>query len=108
MIINFRFPVDDNSIFLLNKSYWPNYHYLLPWDWKTGEYGGYDRGFTTFFIKTWQSMGLVSSSKTITSQAVRDVLGLAAEKKVSPSEYWDELKKISEEEAKKADLRYHH
>ncbi|XP_033225619.1 acyl-CoA Delta(11) desaturase [Belonocnema kinseyi] len=103
-----KFPVDDNSIFLLNKSYWPNYHYLLPWDWKTGEYGGYDRGFATFFINTWRSMGLVSSAKTITSEAIRDVLGLAAEKKASPSEYWDELKKISEEEAKKAELRYHH
>lgn len=103
-----KFPVDDNSIFLLDKSYWPNYHYLLPWDWKTGEFGGYDKGFATFFIRMWESMGLVTSSKTISSQAVREVLSLAAEKKKTPPECWDELKRIAEEEAKKAALRYHH
>ena len=56
----------------------------------------------------WQSMGLVSSTKTVTTQAIRDVLSLAVEKKTSPEECWDQLKKISDEEAKKAALRYHH
>ena len=103
----FRFPVDDNSIFLLNKSYWPNYHYLLPWDWKTGEFGGYNRGFTTYYIRVCFAIGLVTSPKTVSSQGVRHVLSLVADKK-SPSECWAELKRIADEEAKKAALRYHH
>lgn len=32
---------DSNMIFLVTKSYWPQYHYLLTWDYQSGEYGTY-------------------------------------------------------------------
>lgn len=103
-----KFPVDDNSIFIINKSYWPNYHYLLPWDWKTGEFGGYDKGWTTFAIRMWEPMGLISSLKTVTCLAVQDVLYISSDIKKSSSECWDTLKTIADEEAQRAALRYHH
>lgn len=34
-------PSDSNMIFVVTKSYWPAYHYLLPWDYQTGEFGSY-------------------------------------------------------------------
>lgn len=34
-------PSDSNMIFLVTKSYWPQYHYLLPFDYQTGEFGNY-------------------------------------------------------------------
>lgn len=36
-------PSDSNMIFLVTKSYWPQYHYLLPWDYQTGEFGNYGK-----------------------------------------------------------------
>lgn len=32
---------DSNLIFIITKSYWPQYHYLVPWDYQTGEFGNY-------------------------------------------------------------------
>ena len=107
-IYYFRYPVDDNTIFLLNKSYWPNYHYLLPWDYKCGEFGTYNRGFSTFIIKMWKNLGLVNSLKTASSEAVRDALYEAASKKLEISESFKSVKKIADNEAIKAKLRYHH
>lgn len=103
-----KYPVDDNTIFLLSKSYWPNYHYLLPWDYKCGEFGNYDRGCGTFFIKMWENLGLVDSLKTASSDAIRDALFEAASKKKDVSETIETVKKMAEEEANKAKLRYRH
>lgn len=36
-------PSDSNMIFLVTKSYWPQYHYLLPFDYQTGEFGDYGK-----------------------------------------------------------------
>lgn len=36
-------PSDSNMIFLVTKSYWPQYHYLLPFDYQTGEFGNYGK-----------------------------------------------------------------
>lgn len=36
-------PSDSNMIFVVTKSHWPLYHYLLPWDYQTGEFGDYGR-----------------------------------------------------------------
>lgn len=41
-------PSDSNMIFLVTKSYWPQYHYLLPFDYQTGEFGNY--GMKTFLV----------------------------------------------------------
>lgn len=35
-------------IFLVTKSYWPQYHYLLPFDYQTGEFGNYGNLFIYF------------------------------------------------------------
>lgn len=36
-------PSDSNMIFLVTKTNWPQYHYLLPWDYQTGEFGSYGK-----------------------------------------------------------------
>lgn len=37
---NFK-PSDSNMVFFITKSYWPQYHYLLPNDYQSGEFGDY-------------------------------------------------------------------
>lgn len=107
--IFFRYPADDNTVFLLHKSYWPNYHYLLPWDWKSGEFGNYDRGCTTFFIKMWEALGLISSMKTTTTEDVRSVLyRLATDKKVIKEDALADIRRIADENAAKAKLAFYH
>ncbi|XP_012276448.1 acyl-CoA Delta(11) desaturase [Orussus abietinus] len=103
-----KYPVDDNSVFIVRKSYWPNYHYLLPWDWKCGEFGTYDSGCITFLIRSWASLGLVTKLKTATTEAIRDTLGKAATKKKTMKESLDELKNVSEEDAIKMTLQAVH
>ncbi|XP_058810675.1 acyl-CoA Delta-9 desaturase isoform X2 [Phymastichus coffea] len=103
-----KYPPEDNTIFLLSKSYWPNYHYMLPWDYKCGEFGTYDRGCSTFFIKIWENLGLVDSLKTASSDAIREALYKAASKKCDIAESLESVRKIAEEEAAKAKLRYRH
>lgn len=34
---------DSNMVFLVTRSYWPQYHYLLPWDYQSGEFGNYGK-----------------------------------------------------------------
>ena len=92
----------------MNKSYWPNYHYLLSWDYKCGEFGTYDRGCSTFFIKMWENLGLIDSLKTASSESIRDALYQATSKKLEVSESLESVKKIADEEAIKAKLRYRH
>lgn len=43
-------PSDSNMIFLVTKSYWPQYHYLLPFDYQTGEFGNYGKSFITILM----------------------------------------------------------
>lgn len=43
-------PSDSNMIFLVTKSYWPQYHYLLPFDYQTGEFGNYGKHLTRFYL----------------------------------------------------------
>lgn len=52
-------PSDSNMIFLVTKSYWPQYHYLLPFDYQTGEFGNYGEWETLWcalvliFVRFW-------------------------------------------------------
>ena len=34
---------DSNMIFFVTKSFWPQYHYLLPADYQSGEFGNYGK-----------------------------------------------------------------
>ncbi|CAH0391037.1 unnamed protein product [Bemisia tabaci] len=69
---------DTNLVFLVNKSLWPQYHYLLPWDYQSGEYGTYGDGCTTAFIRIFTVLGLADRLKTIDSRGVRSALGQTA------------------------------
>lgn len=70
-------------IFLVNKSYWTQYHYLAPWDYLTGEFGEYGTDCTTKFIRVCAALGLVTNLRTIGSDAVKAaVYRSVTEKKV--------------------------
>lgn len=61
-------PSDSNMIFLVTRSYWPQYHHLLPFDYQTGEFGNYGKIylflFCLYFILLFNDK--VSSSKYCT------------------------------------------
>ncbi|XP_032666234.1 acyl-CoA Delta(11) desaturase-like [Odontomachus brunneus] len=101
-----RYPVNDNSVFFLSKSYWANYHYIIPYDWKSNEFGLYENGFTTFIFKIWYEMGLIDGMKTVNTEDVRETLEKIAISKVSIKNAFDELKEKSEINACKQRLIY--
>lgn len=45
MMFCYRYPLDSNSVFIINKTFWPHYHYLIPYDYKSGEFGTYGESF---------------------------------------------------------------
>lgn len=106
--ICYRFPVDDNSVFFISKSYWLNYHYLVPWDWKSDEFGKYETGFVTFIIKIWRELGLIQKMKTTNSEDVREALYKIASSKATINEALTELEEHATEQAHKEALIYHH
>lgn len=69
-----NFSFDTNWIFVVNLSFWPHYHYLLPWDYSTGEYGTYGRGCTTAFIRMCAALGWATDLRTIDSESVKNAL----------------------------------
>ncbi|TGZ53154.1 acyl-CoA Delta-9 desaturase-like [Temnothorax longispinosus] len=103
-----KFPVDDNSVFFLSKSYWLNYHYVIPWDWKNDEFGTYETGFITFVVKMWRELGLINQLKTATSDDVREALYKIATSKMTLNEALAEIKENAEEAAYKEKLIYRH
>lgn len=103
-----KFPVDDNSVFFVNKSYWLNYHYIIPWDYKNDEFGTYNRGFATFIIKMWRELDLINELKTNTTEDVREALYKIATEEMTLKEALRELKKKADEAALKKKLTYHH
>ncbi|KAM7363851.1 acyl-CoA Delta-9 desaturase [Cochliomyia hominivorax] len=72
-------PSDSNSVFFITKSYWPQYHYMLPNDYQSGEYGDYAAGFTTAMIRVFAALDLAKDLRTISSTAVRNGLTQAVE-----------------------------
>nr|UEN71135.1 acyl-CoA delta(11) desaturase 5 [Glyphodes pyloalis] len=74
-------PPDSNWVFLVTKSFWPHYHYLMPYDYKSGEFGTYDAGCTTAFIRVWAALGLATDLKTIETASVQKALAEAARSK---------------------------
>lgn len=50
---------DSNMVFIVTKSYWPQYHYLLNWDYQSGEFGNYGKGMA---IKS-SSLKIISYKK---------------------------------------------
>lgn len=65
-------------MFFVTKSLWPQYHYLLPWDYKSGEYGTYGSGCSTAFIRVFAALGLAYNLQTIEVEGIRSALALSA------------------------------
>ncbi|CAH0407060.1 unnamed protein product [Chilo suppressalis] len=75
-------PPDSNWVFVLSKSFWPHYHYLIPYDYKSGEYGTYDSGCTSAFIRVCAALGLATDLKTVDTATVQKALADAARTKL--------------------------
>ncbi|XP_034174559.2 acyl-CoA Delta-9 desaturase [Osmia lignaria lignaria] len=90
-----KVPPDGISVFFVKKSCWPMYHYAVPWDWKSGEFGTYDSGCSTFFIKMWYELGLINDLQTVDTDSIREVLHRVARKKLPLNEGLTQLKEIS-------------
>lgn len=61
-------------VFILTKSHWLTYHYILPWDYQTEEYGGYGDSLTTTFIRIICALGWAANLRTVDSDSVKDAL----------------------------------
>ncbi|XP_017091838.2 acyl-CoA Delta-9 desaturase [Drosophila bipectinata] len=70
---------DSNSIFLITKSYWPQFHYLLPRDYQSGEFGDYATGIGSAMIRVFAALDWAKDLKTYGSVAVRQGLTKAVE-----------------------------
>lgn len=100
----YRLPQDNISIYFLTKSFWPMYHYMVPWDWKCGEFGSYADGWATFFIKIWHELGYVTLLQTTDSEDVREMLHEVSKKKMTLAEGLGKLKEKSMYNAKRMKL----
>ncbi|XP_017888704.1 acyl-CoA Delta(11) desaturase [Ceratina calcarata] len=96
-----KIPPDSISLFFITHSFWPAYHYMIPWDWKCGEYGTYDSGVATFFIKMWNELGMVDYLRTSETEDIRDMLHQMAKKKLTLENGLNELEELSKYNAKK-------
>nr|CAD7448872.1 unnamed protein product [Timema bartmani] len=96
LMLSRRTTADSNLVFILTKSFWPFYHYLLPWDFNSGEYGSYEDGFSTAMIKVWAALGWAFSLRTIDSEGVKKALHVAVDTGKDVKECLDEQGKIIE------------
>ncbi|KAK9504997.1 hypothetical protein O3M35_009154 [Rhynocoris fuscipes] len=85
---------DTWLVFFVTKSLWPQYHYLLPWDYRSGEYGTYDSGCSTTILRVFAALGLASQLTTLSSKGVKKALALAADTGRPLEECLDEAKLI--------------
>ncbi|CAB3223646.1 unnamed protein product [Arctia plantaginis] len=67
-------PPDSNTVFIITKTFWPHYHYLIPYDYKSGEYGTYDCGCSTAFIRVWAALGLATKLRTFETKTIQKAL----------------------------------
>lgn len=81
-----------------NFSYWPQYHYLLPFDYQSGEFGNYGKGSSTALIRVFAALGWATDLKTVTTDAVKIGLTRAVD---TGKPVVDCLTQASEEEFKR-------
>ena len=55
---------DSNLIFIITKSYWPQYHYLVPWDYQTGEFGNYGKQVVDLRHRQTIFLGAAAATRT--------------------------------------------
>lgn len=99
---------DSINLFFLKKSYWPAYHYSIPWDWKSGEFGTYDTGCSNFFIKMCHELGLAQELRTVDTDNIREILHKVSKKKITLSKGFEKLDDISTYNAQKENLLVYH
>lgn len=71
---HFRKSVDTNLIWFVNKSIWPQYHYVVPWDYQVGEYGNYGDGFCNAVLRIFAALGWAYALRTVNADGVRDAV----------------------------------
>ncbi|KAG8237199.1 hypothetical protein J437_LFUL016085 [Ladona fulva] len=77
-----RYPSgEDDLVFIVSKTFWPAYHYLVPNDYRSEEFGGYGSGLTTFFIQAHLSLGTAWEAKTTNSTMIKDAIKQAVKRK---------------------------
>lgn len=69
---------DTWLVFFVTKSLWPQYHYLLPWDYRSGEYGTYENGCLNSILRVFAALGMASQLTTISSVGVKEALAKSA------------------------------
>lgn len=69
-----KYPADTNLVFIITKSYWPQYHYLTPFDYKCGEFGTYGQGCSTAFIRVCAALGWASDLRTVSCESTKNAL----------------------------------
>lgn len=72
---------DTVLVFFVNKTLWPSYHYLLPWDYKSGEYGTYGSGLSTAILRICAVLGLAYDLTTCTAEGIKSALKTASNTK---------------------------
>ncbi|KAH8409747.1 hypothetical protein KR222_003684 [Zaprionus bogoriensis] len=91
-------PTDSNSIFFITKSFWPQFHYLLPNDYQSGEFGDYATGSGTTMIRVFAALDWATDLRIISSTAVRSGLTVAVETKRLIAECIEEQAKKEQSE----------
>ncbi|XP_034827238.1 acyl-CoA Delta-9 desaturase [Maniola hyperantus] len=76
-----KYPPDTNLVFILSKTYWPEYHYIYPCDYKSGEYGTYGSGCSTAFIRVFAALGEATNLCTLETNTLHKALAVAARTK---------------------------
>lgn len=81
---------------------------MIPWDWKSDEFGTYETGFNTFIVKIWRELGFVDQMKTSSNEDVQEALYKVATSKMTMNAALEKIKQNAEEAAFKEKLKYHH
>jgi len=81
---------------------------MLPWDWKSEEFGSYERGLTSFILKMWYELGFINQLKTTTCDDIREALYKVASSEMTLDEALMEVKQNAKEIAYREMLKYHH
>ncbi|CAH2245035.1 jg17432 [Pararge aegeria aegeria] len=76
-----KYPPDTNLVFIFSKTYWPEYHYVYPRDYKSGEYGTYGSGCSTAFIRVFAALGEATNLCTLETKTLQKALAVAAKTK---------------------------
>lgn len=85
-----KYPPDSNTVFLVNRTFWPEYHYIYPNDYKSGEFGTYGSGCSTAFIRVYAALGLATNLSTIESRTLQKALAEHLKSKIPLNESFKE------------------